>query len=122
MFDTATNTKGAFRYNGKRTHFIIAPKKSSSPAYSLHLRHSLLSYDANNILISNNMAQAHSLRHMSRTRTPDQSIFESLLQRPMDLVADILDGGLVANDERLAEVGLFSFSERISARQAAIRG
>jgi hypothetical protein len=70
---------------------------------------SLLGHYRNHILIRNNMTQSHPLRDMSRTRTPDQSILERLLQRPMDGVTDILDGRVAAHDQRLREVGVFSF-------------
>jgi hypothetical protein len=56
------------------------------------------------------MTQSHPLRDMSRTGAPDQSIFEILLQSPMDLVADVLDCRVAADDEGVVEVGVDAFS------------
>jgi len=68
------------------------------------------------------VAKTHSLRYMSSTRTPDHSILESLFQRPVDLITDFLNRGLVTDDEGLAEVRLFSFSKGISALRTRSSG
>lgn len=47
---------------------------------------------------------------MPRARTPHQGILERFLQRAVNLVAHILNGRVLAHDERLAEVRLFSLS------------
>ena len=70
----------------------------------------LFGHDRYNILVSYDMAQAHSLRYVSSTCTPHHCILESFLQRSMDLVAYLFDRGLVANDQRFTEIWVFSFS------------
>lgn len=55
------------------------------------------------------MTQPNPLGYMPRAGSPDHGILEGLLQRPMDLVADFLDRGLISDDQCFAEVGLFSF-------------
>lgn len=49
------------------------------------------------------MAQTNPLRYMFRARTPHESVFEAVLESPMNLVADVLDGGVAAHDESLVE-------------------
>ena len=63
-----------------------------------------------NVLVSDYMTQSHSLRYMSCTCAPDQCILECLLQRSVDLITHLLDGGLITDDKGLAEVRIFSFS------------
>jgi hypothetical protein len=70
----------------------------------------LLSNNRNHILISDNMTQPNPLRNMPCASTPNQCIFERLLQRPMNLIADILDCRIIPNNQRLAEVRLDTFS------------
>lgn len=59
------------------------------------------------------MPQSHTLRNMSGTDTPDQCVFERLLQCPVDLVTDILDRGVAAYDQSLTEIGLFTLSVEV---------
>ena len=47
---------------------------------------------------------------MPRARTPHQGILERFLQRAVNLVAHILNGRVLAHDERFAEARFFSLS------------
>ena len=58
------------------------------------------------------MAKSHPLRYVPRTRTPNQAVLESLFQRAMDLVTDLLYRRVVPYDQCLIEVGDDSFSIR----------
>lgn len=50
------------------------------------------------------------------TGTPYHCVLERLLQCPMYLVAYIFDRRVIADDERLAEIGIFPFSAGASAQ------
>lgn len=64
------------------------------------------------------MAQTDSLalQTVLPTGTPYHCVLERLLQRPMYLVAYIFDRRVIADDERLAEIGIFPFSAGASAQ------
>ncbi|RMZ70914.1 hypothetical protein GMOD_00008574 [Pyrenophora seminiperda CCB06] len=51
----------------------------------------LFRHNAYNILICHHMAQPHLLWHMSGARSPHQRVLERFLQRPMHLVANVLN-------------------------------
>lgn len=74
---------------------------SSFPSFGNYRHH---------ILIRDNMSQPDALRDVSSTRAPDQRVLEALLQRAVDVVADVFDGRVAPHDQGLVEVGLFSFS------------
>lgn len=61
--------------------------------------------------------QSNSLRNMSRTCTPHERILEAVLDTPMDLVADILDGAVVADNESFAEVRINSLPLRVDPNE-----
>jgi len=63
------------------------------------------------------MSQAHSLRHMLRTRTPYQRKLERLLDCPVDLIANVLDCASSSHDQRLAEVRVIAPLLRVDAHQ-----
>lgn len=56
------------------------------------------------------MAKSNPLRDMSGTCPPYQGILERLLQRPVNLIADILDRRVTSHDQRLIEIGFFALS------------
>lgn len=58
------------------------------------------------------MPQPHPLGDMSRTRSPHHRILERLLQRPVDVVAHILDGRVAAADQSLGEIGFLALPIR----------
>jgi hypothetical protein len=66
------------------------------------------------------MAQPDALRHVARTCAPDHGVFERLLERAVDLVADVFDGAAAADNQGLAEVRVntFSFPSPILANKA----
>lgn len=47
---------------------------------------------------------------MKRTRAPDKRISEILLQRPMDLIAHVLDRRVLPDDESILKVWLCTFA------------
>lgn len=66
------------------------------------------------------MRQTHPLRNVSRTRSPDQSILEALLERPVDSVTYVLNGAVVANDQCLAEVWLDTLALGVNSHQSQL--
>ena len=52
------------------------------------------------------MTQSNSLGYMPCACPPHHGVLKRLLERPVDLIADLLDGRFVSNDECLAEVWL----------------
>lgn len=79
--------------------------------YFINLTHinvrSSFGNNRHNILIRHYVAQADPLRHMSRAGSPNHSVFECLLQRPMDLVADAFNRGVIPHNQCFAEVRVF---------------
>ena len=61
------------------------------------------------ILVRYDMRKPNPLRSMSRTRTPNHSILERFLQGTMNLITDILDRRVGANDQGLGEIRILSF-------------
>ena len=47
---------------------------------------------------------------MSRTCSPHHGVFESVLDRTVNLITDVLDTRVRAYNQRLVEIGLFSLS------------
>ncbi|RMY52972.1 hypothetical protein D0863_14092 [Hortaea werneckii] len=74
-------------------------------------------YYAHHILIVHDVSQAHFLRYMLRTRAPDQRTLEALLERPVNGIAHVFDGGVLPNDQRFAEVRFDALSLRVDAHQ-----
>lgn len=74
----------------------------------------LFSNYRHDILIRHNVRKPNTLGNMSSTRPPNHRILERLLQRAMDLIADILDRRVVPDDQGLGEIGVFSFSATVS--------
>lgn len=62
------------------------------------------------------MSQAHSLRNMSRARTPHHRILERFFQRTVDLIADVFNGSFIPYDERFAEIRGHAFSFIVSKK------
>lgn len=79
-----------------------------------------LRYNTDYVLVGDIMAQPDALRHVARTRAPDHGVFERLLERAVDLVADVFDGAAAADNQGFAEVGVdaFSFPSPILANKA----
>ena len=63
------------------------------------------------------MAQPHPLRHMPRTRAPNHRVLKRLLQRPMHLIANILNRAPLPDNQRLAEIRLEPLPLRVDAHQ-----
>ena len=57
---------------------------------------------------------------MPRTRAPHHRILERLLQRTMNLIAHILDGGPRPHDQSLAEVRINTLALRVDAHQSQL--
>lgn len=81
---------------------------------SEHCCNFLFRNDRDHILISNHVAQPNPLRHVPCTCSPYHGIFECLLERSMDLVANIFNRRVVTNDQRLTERGFYPFSTEAS--------
>ena len=64
------------------------------------------------------MAQPHPLRHMPCTRTPHKRILKTLLQRPVDSIAHILNRRLIPHDEGIVEIRLDALPLRVDANEA----
>lgn len=92
------------RDNADFNHFI-----SIFDSHPQKKRESLSNY-RNHILIRHNMRKSNPLWNMSRARTPDHGILERLLQGTMNLIADIFDRRVVADNQGLGEIGVFSLS------------
>lgn len=58
----------------------------------------LLCHNTNDILITDKMAQSHSLRHMNCTPSPHQGIPKAILQAPMHLVTHIPNGAATSDN------------------------
>jgi hypothetical protein len=67
--------------------------------------------DRHDILIGYWMCHTHSLWKMPRTRTPDQSVPEMVLDCTVNLIADVLDGCALPNNQGFREIRVHSFSE-----------
>lgn len=79
-------------------------------AYIYHQKlSSLFRNQWNHIFIRYNMRKPNTLRNMSSAHTPNHSVLEGLLHGPMDLVADIFDGGVLSHNQGFWKVWFFSF-------------
>lgn len=63
------------------------------------------------------MPQSNPLRHMLRARAPNKRILETLLQRPVDRIAHILDIAALPHDQRLVERRLDAAALRVDAHE-----
>lgn len=63
------------------------------------------------------MAQAHSLRNVSRARTPDQGVLEGVLESAMDPIAHVLNGAVAPHNQCLGEVGIHTLALRVDPDQ-----
>ena len=86
----------------------------ATPSLSLPLK---LRHNTNNILIRHRMPQTYSLWNVSRTRPPHQRILERLPQRPVHLIAHILNRAIPPHNQRFGKVGLGSSPFRVHAHQ-----
>jgi hypothetical protein len=84
---------------------------------SLRCQTTLCAHNAHNILIRNRMAKPNSLRQMLRRRAPNQSILETVLQRPVNRVAYVLDITALAHDQSFVKRGLNTLTLRIDAHE-----
>ena len=63
------------------------------------------------------MPQPNPLRQMLRTRTPHKRILETVLQRPVDRIAHILDITALPDNQRLVKRRLDALALRVDAHQ-----
>lgn len=63
------------------------------------------------------MPQPNPLRHMLRARAPNKRVLETLLQRPVDRVAHILDVAALPHDQRFVERRLDASALRVYAHE-----
>lgn len=66
------------------------------------------------------MPQAHPLRNVSRAGAPDERILERVLERAVDPVAHILNGAVVAHNERLAKVRVGALALGVDAHEVEL--
>lgn len=64
--------------------------------------------------------QSNSLRNVPRACAPHQCILEAVLDTPMNLIANVLDGAVVTNDESLAEVRVDSLTLRVDSDEVQL--
>ena len=96
----------------------IKPARLCLPALLRGSKPTLAPNNTNNILITHHMRQPNPLRNMPRTGAPNKRILETLLQRPMNGIAHILNSTLIPHNKRLAEVRLDTFALGVDADQA----
>lgn len=74
----------------------------------------LFRHNRDDVLVSYDMAQPHTLWNMSCASAPYHRVFESFLQSPMDLITHILNGRLVPDDQGFTEVRFLAFAAGLS--------
>lgn len=60
----------------------------------------LFIHNVDHILVPHHMPQTHSLRDVSGAGTPDERVFEALLEFSVDVVTDVLDTRSTPDDQR----------------------
>lgn len=81
----------------------------------LGIDENLFRNNRHNILVSHRVTQPDPLWYMSCACSPYHCVLEVVLERPMNLITDVLDGRVIPDDQCFAEVGFFPLAARMSA-------